>query len=139
VDMAEGWLQFSEAMIWMRDFLLEHPDQLGWWNYLIIHRNDRRVIGTCGFKGPPAIDDSVEIGYEVAPAYQHRGLATEAARALCDFAFAHPDIQNVTAHTLAEENASVALLRRLGFDFKGELVDIEDGLIWSWSLERGKA
>lgn len=41
------------------------------------------------------------------------------------------------AHTLAQENASNALLRRLGFRFAGEVSDPEEGIVWRW--ERGTA
>ncbi|HND89459.1 MAG TPA: GNAT family N-acetyltransferase [Saprospiraceae bacterium] len=132
VSIAEHWSHFPEALVWMRDYLQDAPQEAGWWNYLIIHRPDACLIGTCGFKGPPGPDGAVEIGYEIADAYQGRGLATEAAGALADWAARQPGVSAITAHTLAEENASVALLRRLGFQFEGEWVDLEDGRIWGW-------
>lgn len=135
VDLAENWTHFPETLVWTCDYLREHPDDLGWWNYLIIHRYDARLIGTCGYKGAP-MNGQVEIGYEIADAYQGRGFATEAARALMEFAFSHDAVQTVTAHTLAEENASCGVLRKLGFQFKGEHLDIEDGKIWEWRCER---
>lgn len=134
VDLADSWMHFPEAMAWMRDFLLEHPDQLGWWSFLTIHQNDHRLIGTCGYKGVPDPDGFVEIGYEIAPAYQGRGFATEVARALVDRAFMHEAVKSVLAHTLAEENASVKVLRRLNFVFTEEVIDPEDGTIWRWQL-----
>lgn len=138
VDLAENWTHFPEALIWMRDYAREHPTDMSWWNYLIVHRYDVRLIGTGGFKGVPGPDGAVEIGYEIADAYQGRGLATEAARALMEFAFAHDAVKVVTAHTLAEENASCGVLRKLGFQFAGEHVDIEDGRVWEWRCERTK-
>ncbi|MBN8678659.1 MAG: GNAT family N-acetyltransferase [Chitinophagales bacterium] len=136
VDMAEHWLHFPEAMVWMRDFLREHEVDINWWNYLIVHRADVRLIGTCGFKGTPGFDGEVEIGYEIAESYQGNGLATEAAGALVGYAFAHEAVKIVLAHTLAEKNASNTLLQKLGFQFIGEHIDIEDGKIWEWRLER---
>lgn len=134
VSIAEHWLHFPEAMVWMRDFLREHEAELKWWNYLIVHRNDVRLIGTCGYKGAPGPDGVVEIGYEIAEAYQGRGLATEAAKALVENALAHDAVKTVLAHTLAEKNASNQLLQKLGFRFVGEHIDIEDGKIWEWRL-----
>lgn len=138
VDIAEGWSHFPEALAWMRDYLREHPGEFGWWSYLIVHRQDVRLIGTCGYKGPPAPGGTIEIGYEIAGAYQGRGLATEAARSLVDRAFEESAVRTVQAHTLAEENASVAVLRKLGFSFFEEKFDLEDGNIWRWGLERSK-
>ena len=47
-----------------------------------------RVIGAGGVKAPPLDDGEVEIGYGLAPAWQGRGLATEAARKLTEEALA---------------------------------------------------
>ncbi|MDX1912852.1 MAG: GNAT family N-acetyltransferase [Saprospiraceae bacterium] len=131
-SIADNWLHFPEAMIWMRDFLREHEADPAWWNYLIVHRQDVRLIGTCGYKGTPGIEGEVEIGYEIAASYQGMGLATEAAKALVDRAFGYDGVHYVLAHTLAETNASNHLLQKLGFVFTGELLDMEDGLVWEW-------
>lgn len=139
VDFAENWSRFPEAMIWMRDFLREHPEDLSWWCYLIVHRYDARLIGTCGYKGAPSMEGTVEIGYEIADAYQGRGFATEAAAALMDYAFRHDAVKAVVANTLAEENPSVGILRKLGFQFVAEHIDIEDGLLWEWRCERASS
>lgn len=136
VDFAEHWLHFPEAMIWMRDFLREHETDLEWWNHLIIHRQDVRLIGTCGYKGTPSFSGEVEIGYEIAEAYQGRGLATEAARALVENAFREEAVKIITANTLAEKNASNHLLQKIGFQFIEAYIDIEDGTVWEWRLER---
>jgi len=136
VDIAEHWLHFPEAVIWMRDYLRENEAELGWWNYLVVHRQDVRLIGTCGYKGSPSFHGEVEIGYEIAEAYQGQGLGTETARALVDNAFKFEDVAFVSANTLPEKNASNALLQKLGFQFVGEEIDIEDGKIWSWKLNR---
>lgn len=136
VDFADNWYHFPEVFAWMHDYLSENPDDGMWWTYLIVHKQDVRLIGTCGFKGAPSIDGEVEIGYEIADAYQNRGLATETARALSQFAFAQASVQKVLAQTLAEENASVRVLRKLGFQFVGAKIDIEDGEIWEWVVEK---
>ncbi len=132
VDFADKWTHFPEALIWMRDYARESPTDMNWWNYLIIHRYDVRLVGTCGFKGAPSPDGMVEIGYEIADDYQGRGLATESARSLVEYASGHESVRLITANTLAEENASCAILRKLGFAFAGEHIDIEDGRIWEW-------
>ena len=50
--------------------------------FTIVHRALGGVIGTCGFKGPPGADGTVEIAYGLAPEHQGFGYATEAADAL---------------------------------------------------------
>lgn len=132
--IAEQWMHFPDAMTWVRDYLLEHPDEIGWWAYLVVLQSEFKLIGTCGYKGPPTPEGAVEIGYEIADRYQGRGLATEVARALVGHAFKHESIRTVEAHTLPEENASVAVLRKLGFSFVEEVYDLEDGAVWKWRL-----
>jgi RimJ/RimL family protein N-acetyltransferase len=74
-----------------------------------------------------------EIGYTFARAYQHSGLATEAARAVIDFAFDVLELNRVIATTDCRNVPSVALMERLGMKraghflhnawFKGEWCD----------------
>ncbi len=136
VGIAEQWLHFPEAMVWMRDYLRESEAELGWWNYLIIHRQEGMLIGSGGFKGPPLYNGEVEIGYEIAPTYQGQGFATEAARAWVDFAFSDPMVRCVIAHTMAEENASNHLLHKIGFQWMGEEVDLEDSKYWVFRRQK---
>jgi len=97
------------------------------------------VIGSCAYKGPPDEGGVVEIAYAVDPEYQGRGYATEAARALVNFAFRSGRVRLVRAHTRAENNASTRVLAKCGFERIGEVVDPEDGLVWRWELQRGTA
>jgi ribosomal-protein-alanine N-acetyltransferase len=97
------------------------------------------VIGSCVYKGTPDEGGVVEIAYGVDPEYQGRGYATEAARALVNFAFRSGQVRLVRAHTRAENNASTRVLAKCGFERIGEVVDPEDGLVWRWELQRGAA
>jgi [ribosomal protein S5]-alanine N-acetyltransferase len=98
----------------------------------IVHRDSGAVIGSCGYKGPPSPDGMVEIAYGVDADYQGHGYATEAARALVAHAFATGRVRVVRAHTRPEANASTRVLTKCGFEWKGEVMDPEDGLVWAW-------
>ncbi|MGC2304945.1 GNAT family N-acetyltransferase [Candidatus Binatus sp.] len=63
-----------------------------------------------------------EIGYTFAPAYQHTGLATEAARAVIDFAFASLELNRVIATTDCRNAPSFALMERLGMRREGHFL-----------------
>lgn len=138
VAIEPDWTSFPDAIVWMRDFMRECQANINWWNYLTIHRADKKLIGACGFKGEPDMEGMVELGYEIAAAYRGRGLATEAAQGLLTYAWSHENVLRVTAATLAEENASTRLLRRLDFTFTGEETDLEDGKIWTWCKNRAE-
>jgi len=135
----------------VRDYLLAaSPDfiaQLGtatepdpWkFGFAVVHKIDDTVIGLCGFTDPPDADGVAEIAYSIAPQYQGRGYATEAAQAVVDFAFASGQVSVVRAHTLAETNASTRVLEKCGFKKIATVVDHENNLIWRWELANGAA
>lgn len=139
VKLADEWLGFPaarEAMQPSYKHLKSHPDILGWWTYLFVHKPDRTLIGLGGFKGPVNGEGMVEIGYEIAPAYRRRGLALEAARGMIKYSFAHPAINRVDAHTLPEKNASTGVLEKVGMKFIETVNDPQDGEVWRWSISR---
>lgn len=136
VSLADGWLVFPESMQSGYDYLEAHPDALGWWTYLFIHTGDKSLIGSGGFAGAPNANGMVEIGYAVAPAYRNRGLATEAAFGLIAYAFSHPQIRMVDAHTLNEVNSSTRVLEKVGMEMIGTAHDPDEGEVWHWRLTR---
>ncbi len=105
--------------------------------FALLHEADRTVIGMGGFKGPPDADGMVEIAYGIAPEYQGKGYATEAAQALVDYAFASGQVHVARAHTLPTRNASTRVLTKCGFEKVGEIMDPEDGLVWRWEKHLG--
>jgi RimJ/RimL family protein N-acetyltransferase len=127
-DVSEGWLaQLAAATA-------ADPWTFG---FAVVHRGDRIVIGMCGFKGPPQVEDTsrvCEIAYGIAPAYRCQGFATETAGALVEYAIARGSVTLVRAHTLPEPNASTRVLTKCGFKKVGEVIDPEDGLVWRWEL-----
>lgn len=100
--------------------------------FAIVHQADNLVIGACGYKGPPDTDGIVEIAYGVAPDFQSRGYATEAALALIEFAVKSGHVRIVRAHTLPEANASTRVLTKCGLKCLGEVNDPDDGPVWRW-------
>ena len=116
--------------------LKANPGDGDWWLYLIILTEQRALAGGGGYKGPPDEQGMVEIGYSIYDNYRRQGLATEAAKALILNAFENPEVAVVQAHTLAEQNASVRLLKNCGMSFTGAFDDPEDGPIWQWQLPR---
>jgi RimJ/RimL family protein N-acetyltransferase len=127
----EGWPEFPESIGFTLDRLREHPDEGDWWMHFFVSQD--ALIGSGGFVGPPQ-DGVVEIGYELAPAFRGKGLGTAAAGALVEKARATGAVTTVIANTLAHDNPSTGVLRRLGFRWVRELFDPEDGPIWRWEL-----
>ncbi len=137
VAIEDDWTEFGiGALQYSLDRLLENENDKNWWSYFPIHKLDNRLIGSGGYKGKPSADGTVELGYEIAPAYRNRGLATEMTKGLIQNAFNDNRVKTIVAHTLGQENPSTKVLLKCGFEKVQEINDTEDGLIWRWELQK---
>jgi [ribosomal protein S5]-alanine N-acetyltransferase len=107
---------------------LQSPQYPPWCCYAA--RLDGRVVGLGAFKGSPK-DGTVELSYLVLIPERGRGHANAICKQLIVIAQAE-GADKIVAHTLAEENASTAVLRHNGFILQRPIEDPEDGLIWAW-------
>ncbi len=140
VAVPEGWPQFPEAFAPPEDGGPRRSERppTDWRDYFFVHPRGRSLVGNGGFTSDPDDSHVVEIGYEIAPEHRNRGFATEAARDMIGYAFAHADarVEAVVAHTLAETNASDTVLRKAGMSFVAEVDDPEVGKAWRWRISR---
>ena len=128
------WTEFGErAFRWTYNKIKHENADMRWWTYLPILKQERILAGSCGFKGEPR-NGVVEIGYEVARDYRGRGLGTEIASALIEFAWQHEPVTAVQAHTLGMENESCRVLRKCGMKKILEIDDPEHEKIWRWEI-----
>jgi [ribosomal protein S5]-alanine N-acetyltransferase len=132
-DVETSLREVAKAYVELYDRVPSTPPWIG---YLSEDEASGVIVGSCGFKGA-CQDGMVEIAYFSFPGYEQRGFASEMARLLTDLALREPDVQIVRAHTLPEENASVRILRRLGFAHLRTVEDPEDGPVWRWERKRG--
>jgi len=87
----------AEALPVVRDRLREAPAEAAWWNWLVVRRETGEAVGSVAFAGPPDRDGAVLIGYAMYPAFEGRGYATEAVRAMIGWAFAQAGVREVRA------------------------------------------
>ena len=110
------------------------PARLCWHSFFwLIRRSDRTVVGAADFKAPPSPAGEVELGYGLGEGFRHMGYMTEAARALCGWAFTQPGVKAVTAETEAAGLASQRVLARCGFRL------VSAGESYWWRLEKPAA
>ena len=100
--------------------------------FAIVPQEVALVVGCAGFVGQPDEQGAVEIAYGIAPGFQGRGYATEAAGALVRFAIASGRVRLVYAHTRPSTNASTRVLGKCGFVRGADVMHPEDGLVWRW-------
>ena len=113
--------------------MVERPEIQKWFVYAVVLPEDERpMIGHAGFHGPPGINavnapDAFEVGYTVFEPHRRRGYATEVVRALIGWASGEHGLRRFIASISPENEASLALVRRLGFQEIGRHWDDEDG------------
>ena len=135
VSVPDNWPEFPETITYVYQHLkTDSPPEWGY--HLFVHAKDQALIGEGGYKGRPDNEGMVEIGYAIVPEYRRRGLASEAARALTDHAFAHPEVRVVQAHTLKDGTASINVLKKLGMQFVGTANDPDEGEVLRWMVRR---
>ncbi len=77
-------------------------------------REANAVIGTCGFyRG--YLNNVGEVGYILRESYRGQGIMTEAVRCVVDFGLNVMDLRRIVAYTEPTNEASMAVLRRVGF------------------------
>ncbi|HUF61741.1 MAG TPA: GNAT family N-acetyltransferase [Verrucomicrobiales bacterium] len=137
--LADGFQDFMASDEVSPDWLaqLQAATAADPWKYgfVIVHSAENVIIGMAGYKGPPDEQGLVEISYGIAPGYQHRGFATEAAQGLIAYALDQGRARTFRAHTSSEANASTRVLEKCGFRCLGEVIDPEDGVVWRWEKE----
>lgn len=102
--------------------------------FRVLDRKTEEHVGDGCFKGPPK-DGVVEMAYSVEPQFQGKGIGTQIAEVLTDFALGN-DVPRVIAHTLHEKNASARILTKCGFESVGAVEDPEDGTVYRWERVR---
>lgn len=86
--------------------------------WALIRKSDGKLIGSVEMR----IDQhKAEIGYVVARPWWGEGYASEAARSLVDWAYAHPAIYRVWGACDAENLASARVLEKAGLVFEARI------------------
>jgi ribosomal-protein-alanine N-acetyltransferase len=88
----------------------------------VVERSSGVVIGDAGLHPLAGQGPDIELGYTLARWAWGRGYATEAARALCDHAFAALGAPRVTAQVEPANRASRHVLEKVGMTVVGERV-----------------
>jgi ribosomal-protein-alanine N-acetyltransferase len=85
---------------------------------LAIHlRSEDKLIGSCGVRSTSGDMIEAELGFELDKDYWGKGYATEACRALIEFAFMDLHVSLLVANCVQENQASAQVLRRLGMHY----------------------
>jgi RimJ/RimL family protein N-acetyltransferase len=124
-EVPENWPPelLVDALPFFLEQLKQNPNLVGWLSWYWVLRREVTekglLIGSGGFKGQPQPDGAIEIGYSILPQYQGRGYATEAVAGLLAWVFSYSEVTQAIAETPQENQASIRVLAKLGFNYKG--------------------
>jgi RimJ/RimL family protein N-acetyltransferase len=112
----------------------------------VVRRTDGVLVGDVMLAWTSREHGTGEIGYVFDPVHQGRGYATEASAALLRLGFEGLGLHRIIARLDARNDASAAVLRRLGMRqeaylvqnewFKGEWTDELDFAMLAWEWRR---
>jgi RimJ/RimL family protein N-acetyltransferase len=98
-----------------------------WLNWVARERDSGAAVG---YVQATVTGDRADVAWVVGADFQGRGYATEAARAMVAWLASQPDVRRITAHIGAENAASQAVARHVGFLAKPSREDGEP----TWEL-----
>jgi RimJ/RimL family protein N-acetyltransferase len=95
-----------------------------WLSVAAVERASGETVGDLSFHWVSERDKTAEIGFTFDPRHQGKGFATEAARAILDWAFTS-GFHRVIGRTEARNTASARVLEKLGMRLEAHLVENE--------------
>ncbi len=114
------------SIAYTRDYLhyIQERYALGdFYDWAIIERESRRMIGTCGFTRINTSDNSGEIGYVLHPDFWGRGYASEAAGRVMEFGYSELSLHRIEARFMQGNERSLRVMEKLGMKFEGYHAD----------------
>ncbi|HCQ88546.1 MULTISPECIES: GNAT family N-acetyltransferase [unclassified Clostridium] len=139
---AAYYSQQPNVSYWMSDMVLHNESEaLSWMHWInekfntnepfiilaIEHKGEHKCIGVVGVHPKAEIDNEVEILYGISDSYQGNGYATEASKALIQWAFKNTELKSLTAIVKPKNISSKTVIEKLGFDYVGTKLISYDG------------
>lgn len=87
----------------------------------IVHKQDRKLIGSCGFASWERPHSRAEIGYTLSRQYWGQGYMTEAVKAVIAFGFHVMMLNRIQATCMVDNLASARVMQKVGMQYEGTL------------------
>ena len=102
----------------------------GWVQFTVEERGGGRIVGDVGLSVADGEPGVVKVGYTIDPAFQVLGYATEAIRALVEYAFETLGAELVRAHASAENAPSIRVAEKVGMRLVERFEHREGDEVW---------
>lgn len=109
---------FTEQQITNRlEAELKNQEEFHMQYWPIFHIETDEFIGCCGLRPYNIKKDIYEIGFHLCPEYWGKGLGSEAAKAIINYAFTTLKAKDLFAGHHPQNTASAKMLTKLGFHY----------------------
>jgi aminoglycoside 6'-N-acetyltransferase len=102
----------------------------GWVQFSVDERASGVLVGDVGLSPADGEPGVIKVGYTISPAYQGRGYATEAVRALIDYSFGTLEAEVVRAYADAENTPSIRVMEKSGMRLMERFSGRDGGEVW---------
>ncbi len=110
---------------WIRDIVAQTIDrdypEFGFGRYAVIAKDTGQLIASCGLLHERWPAGEAEVAYRFVPSSWGNGYATEAATAVCNYAFDTVGLRSVFACIDPGNTGSINVAKKLGMTFDREL------------------
>ena len=93
---------------------------IGLSRWIIVRKSDQEKMGTCGFHCWNPSENVIDIGYDMKEAFWGNGYMQEAIEEIIRIAVQELKIKQINAHIYVENDKSIKLVEKLGFQFNGQ-------------------
>ena len=93
------------------------------YDFALVDKKSKKMIGTCGFTCFDLSNNSAEIGYVLHPAFWGKGIAGEAIHRVMAFGFAELRLHRITAKIMAGNSASIRVAEKCGMRREATHID----------------
>lgn len=109
---------------WLQTCLQRYFDTWGFGPYAVVRQRDASVIGYCGLFYFPEVNGQpeVEVGYRLARSAWGQGFATEAVRAVRDYAFHTLSLHRLIAIIDPSNTASIRVAEKVGMHYEQDVM-----------------
>jgi RimJ/RimL family protein N-acetyltransferase len=102
----------------------------GWVQFSVEEREGGRLVGDVGINPAEGEPGVIKVGYTMSPAVQGRGYATEAVRALLDYAFGTLGADVARAYASADNLPSIRVAEKVGMRLIERFEHREGDEVW---------
>ena len=117
----------SGPLRWRVPQVRSNPSVNKWFVRWMVEKSTREIVGSVSFHGPPDEQGMMEIGLGVHSNFQRLGYAVEALTGMWSWVVEQPGVELLRYTVDPNNEASVAVIKKFGFERVGQQIDPEDG------------